>query len=67
MERDFKGIWIPKEVWLSRELTWLEKAMYVIIKETYNALTTSELSERMGISEKKTNESLKKLTVLNLI
>jgi len=25
MERDFKGVWIPKEVWLDENLTWMEK------------------------------------------
>jgi hypothetical protein len=25
MERDFKGVWIPKELWLSEDLGWTEK------------------------------------------
>jgi hypothetical protein len=25
MERDFKGVWIPKEIWLSEDLGWTEK------------------------------------------
>lgn len=25
IERDFKGIWIPKEVWETKSLTWIEK------------------------------------------
>ena len=25
MERDFKGVWIPKEIWLNEELTLMEK------------------------------------------
>lgn len=25
MERDFKGVWIPKEIWLNDELTVLDK------------------------------------------
>ena len=29
--RDFKGIWIPRNVWLSKELTLQEKIMYVEI------------------------------------
>lgn len=24
-KRDFKGIWIPKEIWCNKELTWIEK------------------------------------------
>lgn len=31
MERDFKGIWIPKEVWLSNELSLQEKVLLVEI------------------------------------
>lgn len=29
--RDFKGVWIPREVWLSKELTMIEKAILVEI------------------------------------
>ncbi|MGF6951895.1 hypothetical protein QF028_004400 [Neobacillus sp. B4I6] len=25
MERDFKGVWIPKDIWLSEDLGWTEK------------------------------------------
>ena len=25
MNRDFKGVWIPKEIWLDKQLTWMEK------------------------------------------
>jgi hypothetical protein len=31
MERDFKGVWIPKEVWLDVNLTWMEKLLLVEI------------------------------------
>ena len=31
MERDFKGIWIPKEIWLDDNLTWSEKMLLVEI------------------------------------
>src|SRR5437764_15346075 len=27
VSRDFKGIWIPKELWLSRELTPIQKCL----------------------------------------
>jgi len=35
-ERDFKGIWIPKEVWLSDALTMQEKLFYVEIDSLDN-------------------------------
>ena len=31
VERDFKGIWIPKEIWLDNNLTWSEKMLLVEI------------------------------------
>ena len=30
-ERDFKGIWIPKEIWLSDKLSLMEKVLFVEI------------------------------------
>lgn len=30
-KRDFKGIWIPKELYLNRELSWTEKILILII------------------------------------
>jgi hypothetical protein len=31
MERDFKGVWIPKEIWLNQDLGWSEKLLFVEI------------------------------------
>ncbi len=31
MERDFKGVWIPKEIWLNKELSMLEKVLLIEI------------------------------------
>ena len=31
MDRNFKGIWIPKEIWLAEDLTMQEKVMLVEI------------------------------------
>ena len=38
MERDFKGIWIPKEIWLSKDLTIMEKLLLVEISSLDNEL-----------------------------
>jgi DNA-binding GntR family transcriptional regulator len=35
-ERDFKGVWIPKEIWLSRELSLMEKVLFVEIHSLDN-------------------------------
>ena len=34
--RDFKGVWIPKEIWLSEELKMLEKVILVEIDSLDN-------------------------------
>ena len=31
MQRGFKGIWIPKEIWLSPDLNYVEKILLVEI------------------------------------
>ncbi|WKX76342.1 hypothetical protein [Zobellia laminariae] len=36
MNRAFKGIWIPKSIWLSRELTIQEKVFIVEIDSLEN-------------------------------
>ena len=30
-DRDFKGVWIPKEIWLSENLSLMEKVLFVEI------------------------------------
>ncbi len=35
-ERDFKGVWIPREVWLSDELSLMEKVLFVEIHSLDN-------------------------------
>ena len=36
MERDFKGVWIPKEIWLSKNLSMLEKVLLTEISSLDN-------------------------------
>lgn len=31
MERDFKGVWVPREIWLDKNLGWTEKLLLVEI------------------------------------
>ena len=35
-QRDFKGIWIPKEIWLSEQLSLMEKVLFVEISSLDN-------------------------------
>jgi DNA-binding MarR family transcriptional regulator len=37
MNRDFKGVWIPKEIWISKELSLQEKVFYIEIESLCNA------------------------------
>jgi hypothetical protein len=34
--RDFKGVWIPKEIWLSEKLSLMEKVLFVEIQSLDN-------------------------------
>ena len=36
MDRDFKGVWVPKEIWLDKELGWTEKMLLVEIDSLSN-------------------------------
>ena len=55
MERDFKGIWIPKEIWLSTDLTLQEKVFLVEISSLDNEqgcfAGNSYFSEFFGVSK----------------
>lgn len=35
-ERDFKGVWIPKDIWLSSDLSLMEKVLFVEIHSLDN-------------------------------
>ena len=55
MERDFKGIWIPKEIWLSTDLTLQEKVFLVEISSLNNEegcfAGNAYFSEFFGVSK----------------
>jgi hypothetical protein len=36
MQRDFKGIWVPKEIWMLQNLNWPEKLMLIEINSLDN-------------------------------
>jgi hypothetical protein len=56
-ERDFQGVWIPKEIWLNEELTIQEKALLVEIKSLDNEVgcyaKNKHFMEFLGVGERR--------------
>lgn len=64
-ERDFKGVWFPKEVWLDTRITALEKMILLEIDSLDNEngcyASNEYLAEFCQCSERKVSESIRKL------
>ena len=64
-QRGFKGVWIPKEIWLNTELSWSEKGLLVEIDSlnTSNGCwaTNKHFSEFLGISENRVSHLISNL------
>lgn len=71
MNRDFKGVWIPKEIWLNEELTLLEKIIFVEIdsldNENHCVAGNEYFATFCNCSESKISKAIKKLKDLNMI
>lgn len=71
MNRDFKGVWIPKELWLNKDLTMLEKVIFVEIdsldNENHCTAGNDYFAEFCSCSESKVTKAIKKLQDLNMI
>lgn len=69
--RDFKGVWIPKELWLNENLTMLEKIILVEIdsldNEDHCIAGNEYLAEFCQCSEWKVSNAIKKLEELGYI
>lgn len=54
--RDFKGVWIPREIWLSAQLSLMEKVLFVEIHSLDNAegcyASNRYFAEFFGVSER---------------
>lgn len=65
MIRDFKGIWIPKEIWLSKDLTLQERLFYVEIDSLDNEegcfATNAYFAEFFEISKTRVSLVIKSL------
>lgn len=64
-ERDFQGVWIPKEIWLNEELTLQEKALLVEIKSLDNKdgcyAKNNHFMKFLGLGERRIQDIIKKL------
>ena len=63
--RDFKGVWIPKEIWLSPELSLMEKVLFVEIHSLDNErgcyASNRHFAEFFGLSERQIRRHLASL------
>ena len=71
MNRDFKGVWIPKEIWLNKELTALDKVIFTEISsldnEEHCSASNKYLAEFCGCSERKVSDTIRKLKDMGFI
>lgn len=71
MNRDFKGIWISKEIWLRKDLNALDKIILAEIdsldNENHCIAGNEYFAEFCQCSESKITKTIKKLIELNLV
>ena len=65
MNRDFKGVWIPKDVWLDKNLSLMEKVFYVEIDSLDNKdgcyASNGHFSEMFDLSKQRCSQIIKSL------
>ena len=70
-ERDFKGIWIPKEIWLNKDLKLIEKIFLVEIDSLDNEVgcfaSNKYFAEFFNISKGRCSQIISKLQEKGLI
>jgi hypothetical protein len=70
-ERDFKGVYIPKEIWLTPELTGYERLIFMEIyslDRKFGCIASNEhFAEWLGISERQVQDYIKRLKDKELI
>ncbi|NJL54146.1 helix-turn-helix domain-containing protein [bacterium] len=69
--RDFKGIWIPKEIWLDQSLSLFEKALFAEIDSLDGVkgcyADNKYFQKFFNVSERTLQEALKRLRELGYI
>jgi hypothetical protein len=70
-ERDFKGVWIPAEIWLNKELSIMEKLFLVEIDSLDNKFgcvaSNAHFSEFFGITKARCTQIIKSLEAKKLV
>lgn len=71
-DRDFKGVWIPKEVWLDERLNMLDKGILAEIDSLDNSeegcfASNEYLAKFCQCSERKVSDSVSKLVSLGYV
>ena len=73
LERDFKGVWVPKEIWLNKSLTILDKAIMVEIdsldKGDQNGCWAGNehFAEMFGCTTRKVSDAVSKLIKMGYV
>lgn len=71
INRDFKGVWLPKEIYLNQDLSWTEKILLIEINSLENEegcfASNEYLASFLMCSVKNIEAMLTKLRKLNLI
>lgn len=71
MNRDFKGVWIPREIWLCQELSFIEKCLLIEIdsldNEDHCFASNEYLAKFLSCSPTSISKGISKLKKMNLI
>ncbi len=73
MNRDFKGIWIPKEIWLHEKISMQAKALWSEINSLYNEerggcfASDDYLMDFLGLKSSRLHEVMKELKNVGLL
>ena len=71
INRDFKGVWIPKEIWLNKDLTIMEKLFLVEIDSLDNDkgcfASNAHFAEFFGITKGRCTQIIKSLEKKRLV
>lgn len=71
MNRDFKGVWIPKHIWLNNSLTWMQKLLLVEIDSLdeidHCFASNAHFAEHLQLSASRISELIGQLLGLGYI